>query len=279
MQSLWNQKQEKGIYSSTKETSIQGKKEDQGVLSVLDSIAEEAKESKSKMEVQVIYSKIQTGKKLTRAEKEYLRENDPETYKKVSAIEQKRKAFKRELKSCKTKEEVQRLKFTYQSESLMSIKKISNNPNISDGEKLAFVMIEYAKSQAIEEAVQEFRKCGEYGKLPTDVEYAQAMDEINEKKEPIVEQTSEKNDEISDSEGEPEESIVFSKENLIQTPPEENLKKETKTELKPSKAEFDTTFESGKVKKVKRAKAKAAYAATSQELSENTDIFRSFGKV
>lgn len=271
MQNTWQQKQEKGTYTAASESQ-----EEQAILSCLDRLAEEAKESKDKMTIQAIYTKVQMGKKLTREEKEYLRENDQATYMKVNAAEQKRKAFERELKACRTKEEVQRLKFTYQSESLASIKSISNNPNIPEGEKLGLILAEYAKSQAIEEAVRDFQKRGEYAELPTDEEYAQAMKEMKEAKEPVAEEDSEENAEISSEKENLEKPQEIPDSDLTEKP----LNEEGKTEKTTKKTDQEPDLESEKVKKVKRAKAKAAYKATAalEDPSENTALFRNFRK-
>lgn len=187
-----------------------------------------------------LYNKIQSGKKLTAAEKDYLRKNDPLMYEKVKSIERERKAYEEEIKHCKTKEEVQRVKTAHVNASLSVVKSVQNNPNISDSQKLAYAMVEQAKIKAIAEVTAKFVKSGEYANLPTDAEYAEAMKEIEEP--PAKEEKEPENADDSDN---TEESIG-----------EENITKETLSE---KISDTDVKIESEEVQKARRAKAKAAY--------------------
>ena len=54
--------------------------------------------------------KLQNGEKLSSEEMEYLRKNAPELYEKALQISTERTACENELKNCKSKEDVQRLK-------------------------------------------------------------------------------------------------------------------------------------------------------------------------
>lgn len=57
-----------------------------------------------------IDTKLRSGKKLSRAELNYLRTKSPEMYKKAMAIEQRRNQYKNMLKHCHTKEDAKMLK-------------------------------------------------------------------------------------------------------------------------------------------------------------------------
>jgi hypothetical protein len=59
--------------------------------------------------IKKLYAKIQSGKKLTPDEMQYLRQNDPVTYMKVARVQAQREALETQLKSCKSKEEAQDL--------------------------------------------------------------------------------------------------------------------------------------------------------------------------
>ena len=59
--------------------------------------------------IKKLYAKIQSGKKLTPDEMQYLRQNDPVTYMKVARVQAQREAFETQLNNCKSKEEAQDL--------------------------------------------------------------------------------------------------------------------------------------------------------------------------
>ena len=56
-----------------------------------------------------ILTKMRTGKRLSQAEKKYLKENAPDTYTKYQMIEAERDGYRRQLKRAKSKEEADRL--------------------------------------------------------------------------------------------------------------------------------------------------------------------------
>ena len=57
--------------------------------------------------IRELYAKIQSGRKLTPDEMQYLRRYDPVTYLKVARIQAQREALEKRLKNCKSKEEAQ----------------------------------------------------------------------------------------------------------------------------------------------------------------------------
>lgn len=130
-----------------------------------------------------IRSKLANGKKLTIEEMEYLQKNDPQLYQKVKSIEAEQKNYENELKRCKTKEEVQRVRTNHAAASLSTVNNIKNNPNIPEGKKLELIWQEHMKNQALEEVTKEFVESGKYAKLPTEAEKAEAEKELKEAKE------------------------------------------------------------------------------------------------
>ena len=90
--------------------------------------------------VKKLYAKIQSGKKLTADEMAYLRKYDPVTYMKVARIQAQREALEAQLKSCKSKEEVQKV--------------------YTDDPAREELMAAYA------DAYDEFKKSDDYGSLP-----------------------------------------------------------------------------------------------------------------
>ena len=129
-----------------------------------------------------IRTKLANGKKLTAEEMEYLQKNDPQMYQKVKSIEAEQKNYENELKRCKTKEEVQRVRTNHAAASLSAVNNIKNNPNIPEGKKLELIWQEHMKNQALEEVTKEFVESGKYAKLPTEAEKAKAEKELEEAK-------------------------------------------------------------------------------------------------
>ena len=124
-----------------------------------------------------IYQKLGCGKELTAEELEYLKEHDMVSYQKYKELQAKRESYEKELKRCKTKEDVERLKTTRFAECFASANAIANNPNIPKAQKMSLLMHENVKMKAIEELTQKFKNSSMYGKLPTDAEKLQEEEE------------------------------------------------------------------------------------------------------
>lgn len=194
----WKQKKESGNYT---------KKSDEKMSELdfyrrqLEEIRENAKEDKSS-----IYLKLKSGKKLTAEELEYLRDNDPEAYKEAKEIEAEQKRYEEELKSCKTKEDVDALKMTYLSSKMAVAKEIASNPNIPKGAKMQLLLKENAKIKAIQEVDMKFRQSSTYANLPTAEEKAEETEEKREqlRGEPEQEEGVKREEEIEESLKKPE---------------------------------------------------------------------------
>lgn len=268
---MWQMKKESGDLTSHKMSLDEWLEETRADTVSITERIEEQKE-KDDPDVQAIYYKVQTGKKLTQEEMEYLQQNDPETYAKALSIQQERKAYERELKQCKTQEDVQRLKMTKLGESLSMVNEISNNPNIPLEKKLEYAMMENARVTAITEETEKFIKSGEYEKLPTEAEQKEAMEEMREDKGivPEVEENA-----ASEEQKQASEAAVQTDRSASQRMPEmeteapqttpemENEAPQPMVEL--SGEDANDTTESDAEKKVRRARAKAAYGAVSPE--------------
>lgn len=216
--------------------------------------------------------KLRTGKKLTSEEMEYLKNHDPQKYQKAREIEAERQAYEQDLKRCKTKEDVQRLKMTKVAASLSAVNSIKNNPNIPKGQKLGLIMQENQRMNAINDATDAFVKEGGYAKLPTEAEVAQA--ERDKKEAEMAEKGLDKDgeaiqeDEKTDSAKEEatEKESVDAKAEISDTKPEDAMPQKEATEQADNAptAERQLTREQAawtpEALKVKRAKAKAAYA-------------------
>ena len=190
-----------------------------------------------------IHTKLDAGKKLTSEERAYLKAKDPQTYAKLEAIEQERRAYEQKLKQCRTREEVQRLKMAYMNSSLMVVRAVENNSAIPKNKKLEVMTQEKRRCGMLEESTQAFIRRGEYARLPTDQERAKAEREEAEKRLP--EETARETAKPADTLPQPTQEAS----------PEEE---------RPSEAERPgLRAESPEARKTRRAKARAAYAASS----------------
>ncbi len=221
-----------------------------------------------------IRTKLANGKKLTAEEMEYLQKNDPQMYQKVKSIEAEQKNYENELKRCKTKEEVQRVRTNHAAASLSAVNNIKNNPNIPEGKKLELIWQEHMKNQALEEVTKEFVESGKYAKLPTEAEKAKAEKELEETKkaekgiedpeEKIEEETEAKSDSEADDVKETERADGVddtSQEAKAHEAVERSRAALQEREL--TRMEAETTPEA---LKVKRAKARAAYEGAQMEV-------------
>lgn len=286
MQMKWQQKKANNDFTADGSTKLN------------DPIAQQAEEIRmaqadesSKISSQ-IRTKLANGKKLTREEMDYLQKNDPQTYQKAKAIEEEQKSYEEELKRCKTKEDVQRVKMNRTAASLSVVNSVKNNPAIPEGAKLGIIMQELMKNKALEETISAFVKSGRYAQLPTEAEKMEAEKAIEEAKaaesgtdepkaaEPGTDETkaaefrSEKSTagikETTSGKSEKNEahktediSDDAAKDALIHESAQKN--RALLQERRKTLAEAETTPEA---LKVKRARVRAAYRASQSRLPE-----------
>lgn len=119
----------------------------EAVDSIFDPTTGMTEEQKKKF-VEKLYRKLESGKKLTADEMQYLRMNDPVTYAKAARVQTMREAFKKQLENAKSKEEASDMYLT-------------NMSRIGEDDP--------AKKElqaAYEDVYSEFRKMNAYKKLP-----------------------------------------------------------------------------------------------------------------
>ena len=136
-------------------------------------------------------NKIMSGETLTPEEEEYLENNDPQTLQQYRQTKAEKKSYEKKLRSCKTREEVQRLKTNTLSGYLTVFKKIENDPNIPLSEKLAKAQEMLGKSKNIEAAERKFMTTARYRELPTEQELREAVQQENTKEEQPAEKSTE----------------------------------------------------------------------------------------
>ena len=164
---------------------------------------------RSDTKLKEIKDKVLNGQKLTPDERRYLQAKDPMTYQKLRSVEADQKSYERELRRCKTKEDVQRLKTMRVGASLAAVNSVANNPHISKAKKLELCQIEKLRCDKLEASTLAFVRKGEYAKLPTEAEKAKAeaeeREERGEEKVPETEasgrQTTEESGSSKDAEG------------------------------------------------------------------------------
>lgn len=207
-----------------------------------------------------IRTKLATGKKLTREEMEYLQKNDPQTYQKAKAIEEEQKSYEEDLKRCKTKEDVQRVKMNRTAASLSVVNSVKSNPAIPESAKLGIIWQELQKNMAMEETIGEFVRSGRYAQLPTEAEKMAAEKAIEEAKtaEPGTDDSAENTEKTTADKNESSaEHITEAVSN--------DTNRAVLQEHRKILAEAETTPEA---LKVKRAKAQAAYKGIKAQIPE-----------
>lgn len=159
----------------------------------------------------MIDAKLLSGAKLTQEEIEYLRKNNPQALKQYEEEMQERAAYQRQLRNCKSKEEVDRVKTLKMGEKLAACKEISNNPNIPKGKKKELLEKLVMEVNGITQDHNEFLQSAQYAGLPETDEEArerrkEEMDSIDEgkKTESIAEEIEEQEEAIeTDDNAEP----------------------------------------------------------------------------
>lgn len=212
-----------------------------------------------------IHSKIYAGSQLTAEEMRYLQAKDPMTYQKVRNLELEKKQYERELRECKTKEDVQKLKISKVTASLSAINAVKDNPNIPESQKVAIAMQEQKRIDALEKIAVKFVKSGEYSKLPDESELLKAEQDIRESER---EQNNIKKDEIKTDDEEKTESYEI--QDIVSVNEEE---KDIKTDNEMTKIEAEQTPEARKMKK-----AKSKYQLIIQQDIPTDEIFISIGQ-
>lgn len=117
-----------------------------------------------------IDAKIKSGGTLTKEEMEYLKEKDPEAYRDYEDVKREKEAYEKQLKNCKTKEDVAKLKMTKLGNLANEAKTICENPNIPKEKKLRLVNKLFAKVVNDQQAYEKFVDSEEYKNLPTEEE-------------------------------------------------------------------------------------------------------------
>lgn len=175
----------------------------------LQDFREQAEQMRKSQKHANIDAKLAAGEELTPEEIEYLRQNNPQALKDYEDTQKERESYKRALRNCRTKEEVERLKYTKMGQFMAEAKKISSNACIPKGKKVALLKRILQQATAVEDEHKEFLKTSRYASLPTEEEAREA--EKAEKEQQEAETTgadeTENTEEVKDTDAEDAEDV------------------------------------------------------------------------
>lgn len=149
----------------------------------LQDFREQAEQMRKSQKHANIDAKLAAGEELTPEEIEYLRQNNPQALKDYEDTQRERENYKRALRNCRTKEEVERLKYTKMGQFMAEAKKISSNACIPKGKKVALLKRILQQATAVEDEHKEFLKTSRYAGLPTEEEAREAEKAEKEQQE------------------------------------------------------------------------------------------------
>ncbi len=197
---------------------------------------EDLQKMRESRQMSSIDAKLKAGGLLTPEEITYLQQKCPQKYKEYVELKNEREAYKRQMESCKTKEDVEKLKMAKMNGFLAEAKSVKNNPNIPEGQKRALMEKILRRTMGIQDEYMEFVRSGKYKALPTEEELAEETKEKAGRGEGLEE-------DLKNSEAE----SLDQEENEI---PEEGAELESREDLKQEKAESQR----GNVKKSRKSK-------------------------
>lgn len=165
MDNQWQQKKASGALG--KQDRNQELTPQERELSLLQEQADEIRKSRERSQID---AKLKAGEKLTADEIAYLKRNDPAALKEYEETEREREAYKRALRGCRSKEEVEKLKLTKMGSLMAQAKKTSSNPNIPKGAKKALLEKILRITNLVNKEHLEFVKTPQYRALPEKTE-------------------------------------------------------------------------------------------------------------
>ena len=93
---------------------------------------------------------------MSREEREYLKTKNPVLYSRLEAADLEKKAYERELKRCRTKDEVQRLKLSHTASSLSAVNAGNHSSVIPTAQKMSIAQGELYKMKGIQDITNKF---------------------------------------------------------------------------------------------------------------------------
>ena len=187
MQAKWQNKKKSGNYSADGiKTASQWAEDQQKKLreQINDALSKKDKEGeydKSKDKVlKSITEKLNRGERLTFSERQYLQKRDPQAYQELCDTEKEQAYYESQLKKCRTKDEVHKLRMMRTMHSASTVRSVQNNPHITQEKKLKVIVDEQKKNAAMEKTEKEFIRQGGMSRLPTQAECIAAAKKLAE---------------------------------------------------------------------------------------------------
>lgn len=191
-----------------------------------------------------LYNKLKSGGKLSSEEISYLEQNDPEALRKYREDQAEQKAYERDLKNCKTKDEVDRVKMNKLGNFATQANNIANDPYIPLDKKLELMNQLNDKVCRVQEVHLEFVDSQKYKDMPTEGELLQENVEnaVENIKPDETTETTEQKEALADS---VDNGIVESPEDKLKKAEREDRTEETvKNKNEDSGIEFETVTKS-----------------------------------
>lgn len=266
MQQKWDQKQRTGNYKAdgikTASEWIENQK---------NNIKEKEESTGNDKVLTGIKDKFYAGSRLTSSELQYLQKKDPVAYQQAAAAERERRIYERELRMCRTKEDVQKYKMSHTVRALENVKSTMNNSSVSKDKKVESVLGEHQKMSAVNAAERDFVRSGEYSRLPSEAEKLKAERDMRRAKREESRAAAEKRAEKKSEEAERREKLRQKKEAAKKDIEEKKIKGKHKKKVKnfsrskkkfrAKKAAYTTqqAQNTAEARKVRYANAKVAY--------------------
>lgn len=167
---------------------------------MLEQLREQATQNKEAEVANGITNKVMSGKTLSMEEIEYLQQKNPELLKKYREMQEEMKAYERQLRNCKSKEEVERVRVNKINGYLAQAKSISHNAVIPKAEKRAMLEEIMARLTNMEKVHIKFVKSVQYEKLPEEQEIAKERTKLTGERQEaaaeMIEEAGEKQEEV-----------------------------------------------------------------------------------
>lgn len=127
---------------------------------------EDLKDMREGKKIAYLDNKLKSGEELTTDELQYLKKNNPALYQEAMEIKQEKEQYRRELKACKSKEEVEKLKINKMNSFMAQAKSIRGNATISKAKKLELMERLLKKINGINKDHIDFVESLRYKQLP-----------------------------------------------------------------------------------------------------------------
>lgn len=156
----WEQKKAESFNAMKKQENLTP--EERMIIKYKEDFAKMQENSK----MQAISSKISSGRELTDEEITYLQRKNPQLLSQYREVVAEKEAYEKKLKSCRSKEDVEKLKVYKMGEFAAEVKQIANNPNIPKSKKIELLGKILGEAEVINEVHNEFVQSEEYASLP-----------------------------------------------------------------------------------------------------------------